>query len=115
MPMQHPRQLAGRIRSAVSSRRWRRIVTVLLVVDATMACAGIRQDEYLCENAVSHLTQCCPGFPANQVDCTYVPAQGCESHEVDPQIGPSTAECILHKGCADLQAEGSCDDAGACR
>ena len=87
---------------------------MLLSVYATIACTGIRQDEYLCENAVSHLVQCCPRVAVSSINCTYTPPDGCNRSAVEPDIAPDAAECILHRSCEELQADGACDHAGAC-
>ena len=79
-----------------------------------LACNGIREDELSCEEAVSHLTECCTGFTASRIDCTYTPPQdaGCwATPAVYPEIGTTASECIRTESCATLQASGVCDRA----
>jgi hypothetical protein len=89
--------------------RWRRGFTVSLVVGTLIACSGIRQDEFLCENAVAHLVQCCPGFNANAVNCQY--DQGCLDTTY-PEVDESQSECILGESCGSLRANSVCDRVG---
>jgi hypothetical protein len=86
--------------------RWRRGFTVSLVVGTLIACSCIRQDEFLCENAVAHLVQCCPGFNANAVNCQY--DQGC-LETTYPEVDESQSECILGESCGALRANAVCD------
>ena len=44
------------------------------------ACGDMRQDELDCEEAVSHLQECCPSFDSSRIQCLYV--QGCTNGEV---------------------------------
>jgi hypothetical protein len=89
---------------------WRRGFTVALVVGLLMACGDIRQDEFLCENAVGHLQQCCPGFSPDAVNCTYAP--GCTT-TVYPELDATQSDCIMGQSCGALRAAGVCDRAAA--
>jgi hypothetical protein len=81
--------------------------------------SGIVADELYCEEAVQHLVECCPGFPADVVDCTY--ASGCDP--VDPELESNVALCIRRTPCEEVLARGMCDssswsrgcDGGPCR
>ncbi len=84
---------------------WSRGFTVSLVVGTVLACGDIREDEFLCENAVSHLQQCCPGFRA-AIDCSYV--QGCDDTTY-PELDSIQSECIFQASCADLRQRGVCE------
>jgi hypothetical protein len=70
-----------------------------------MLVCCIRQDEFDCENAVSHLEQCCPDFPAGTVDCTY--SGGCMP--TGPVFNTAESDCIRGSSCSSLRAGGACD------
>ena len=95
---------------SLPSSHWRRGFTVALVVGLMMACGDIRQDEFLCENAVGHLQQCCPGFNPGAIDCTYAP--GCTS-TVYPELDATQSDCIMDQSCGALLASGVCDRVAA--
>jgi hypothetical protein len=86
---------------------WRGGLTVALLVGVLLGCTGIREDEFVCEDAVSHLQQCCPGFVAGNVDCSYEPA-GCEENPVYPEISISESTCIRGESCNELRSTGVC-------
>jgi|SRR5580704_3368191 hypothetical protein len=92
------------------SSRWRGGFTVSLVVCVLLACGSIRQDEFLCENAVSHLVGCCPGFDASVVECHY--DAGCLGTTY-PELDETQSNCILAQSCATLRAAGVCDRVAA--
>ena len=92
------------------SSRWSSGFTVSLVVGALLACGSIRQDEFLCENAVSHLQGCCPGFNASAVECHF--DNGCLDTTY-PELDETQSNCILGESCATLRAAGVCDRVAA--
>ena len=92
------------------SSRWSSGFTVSLVVAALLACGSIRQDEFLCENAVSHLQGCCPGFNAGAVECHF--DNGC-LETTYPELDETQSNCILGESCATLRAAGVCDRVAA--
>jgi hypothetical protein len=69
---------------------------------------GIREDEFVCEDAVAHLQSCCPGFTGSNVDCTYQSQGGCGSPPIYPEISTDQASCIRNKSCDQLRAGGDC-------
>ncbi len=90
------------------SRRWLALLALPLVLAAILGCPGIREDEFVCEDAVSHLQACCPGFSGNNVDCEYDPG-GCEgARTVYPEITTRQAACIRGESCGELVASGVC-------
>jgi hypothetical protein len=95
---------------SLPSSHWRRGFTLALVVGLAMACGDIRQDEFLCENAAGHLQQCCPGFSASAIDCTYAP--GCTT-TVYPELDATQSDCIMGESCGTLRATGVCDRVAA--
>jgi hypothetical protein len=72
---------------------------------AFMQC-GFRQDEVDCEEAVRYLSECCEGFDATRIRCTY--QGGCESDTV-PDVPVSQSECILAKSCDDIRRARVCE------
>jgi hypothetical protein len=93
--------------SRPSRRRGRGALTITLLVAVLLGCTGIRQDEFVCEDAVSHLQECCPGFQAGNVDCSYDPG-GCESNAIYPEISIAQSACIRGESCNTLRSTGVC-------
>jgi hypothetical protein len=81
---------------------------VSLVVGTLLACGSIREDEFLCENAVSHLHECCPVFNGS-IACNYDP--GC-LESTYPDLDPTQSNCILAQPCDVLRQSGLCELAG---
>jgi hypothetical protein len=104
-----------RARSPRSSRQaWRSGTTlsVACVAFAAMAlvgpaCSGIREDEFDCESAVAHLADCCPGFHAALVYCTYQAPEGCSSG-VYPDLSLGQSACIRAESCEALVSSDVC-------
>lgn len=89
------------------SPTWRSGFTVSLLVGVVLGCTGIRGDELACEDAVSHLQACCPGFTGSNVDCTYEPG-GCGNSPVYPELSVDQSACIRGESCDELRAAGVC-------
>jgi hypothetical protein len=70
-----------------------------------MADDGISRDEFQCELAVVHLTECCPGLAASMLSCVH---GGCDS-TVRPELAEARATCIKEKSCEELVQLGACD------
>jgi hypothetical protein len=81
----------------------RPFVAVVALI-ALMADDGIGRDEFLCEVAVVHLSECCPEFPARSLYCV---RSGCDS-QVTPDISEDRAQCLRSKSCDELKALGAC-------
>lgn len=65
----------------------------------------LRQDTFLCEDAVSRLGHCCPGFDPATFQCNYDPGDGCANRPASyPEIDISTARCLLASTCSDIAA-----------
>jgi hypothetical protein len=88
---------------------WRRGATLTagVLVAVALSCAGIREDEFDCESAVAHLSDCCPQFNAQLVDCTYQAPQACGA-TVYPDLGVAQSNCIRGESCETLRASGVC-------
>jgi hypothetical protein len=89
----------------MTSSRCSRAFTLWLFVCALVAC-GIRQDEFDCENAAAHLQECCPGFRASMLSCTYS-SQGCST--TFPELAIADSDCIRDASCDYLRTTGVCD------
>ena len=61
-------------------------------------------DELDCEEAVSHLQGCCPGFDSNSISCVH--KDGCNASL--PDITQSQSACIRATSCEQLAAAGVC-------
>jgi hypothetical protein len=75
-----------------------------------LACGAIRQDEFICENAVSHLQECCPGFDPTRIVCSYDTGCGVTTY---PELDETQGQCILGDSCQALVANGVCDRVAA--
>jgi hypothetical protein len=95
----------------MKSLPWSRGFTLSVVVGALLACGSIRQDEFICENAVSHLQECCPGFDPHAIVCSY--DQSCIGGATYPELDATQSDCILGQSCDTLRAYGVCDRASA--
>jgi hypothetical protein len=82
---------------------------VCAIVLGTFACGdALRQDELDCEEAVSYLDGCCPGFQASStLRCEYIDNGGCAAPTL-PGISEDQSACIRSKSCATLQQTGVC-------
>jgi hypothetical protein len=89
--------------------RLRRVLLLTAVLgSAVVCCAGIREDELLCEEAAAHLNTCCPGFEVTSLACTY--QSGCGSTTY-PALSVAASQCIDGESCATLVASGVCQRA----
>jgi hypothetical protein len=82
-------------------------LTAAVLVAVALSCAGIREDEFDCESAVAHLSDCCPQFNAQLIDCTYQAPQACGS-PVYPDLGVTQSTCIRNESCETLRSSGVC-------
>jgi hypothetical protein len=77
------------------------------------ACGGpLLQVELDCEEAVSVLDGCCPGFAGSQLQCNY--KSDC-SGTTYPAISQSDSACIRSESCSELKSTGVCDRAQKAR
>jgi hypothetical protein len=81
-------------------------ITIAVVVGVALGCGGIDDDELACEDALSHLEDCCPKFDihrfqcANQSDC---------STAVPTDLTQTASDCIRSHSCSDALSSGLCD------
>jgi hypothetical protein len=84
----------------------RAALLTLVIGGGLPAAQAFREDEFVCEEAVAYLEECCPDLDAGEVQCVYNP--GCSSTTY-PSISTSESECIRDKSCDALRAEGVCE------
>lgn len=81
------------------------MVITSVVLGHGVSCTGFREDEIECEQAVVRLRDCCPGFHASQVDCTYNSQANCAGDVVGhvyPALALDESRCIQRKTCGEL-------------
>jgi hypothetical protein len=76
------------------------------IVGGIPAAHGFRQDEVECDEALARLEECCPGFHASAIRCTYI--EGCE-HSTYPSILPGESRCIRDKSCDEIRQKHTCE------
>jgi hypothetical protein len=91
----------------LKSLHWSRGFTLSLFVAITLAC-GIRQDEFDCEDAYSHLQQCCSHATLPTITCRYE-AGGCEEGPTYPALDIAVSDCIRSQSCDVIRATGMCE------
>lgn len=75
-------------------------IGVLLVVLSSRARSDeLREDVFMCEDAVARIAGCCPRFDPSSIQCVY--SQGCSS-TTTPQFSTDTARCVVHASCDDI-------------
>jgi hypothetical protein len=78
-----------------------------LAIGVLFACGdSLQQSELDCEEAVSVLIGCCPGFQAPQLQCVY-DDQGCNGTTY-PALSSDDSTCIRSESCASLVKSGVC-------
>jgi len=89
-------------------------VVVGLGIAVLFACGNpLQQNELDCEEAVSVLEGCCPGFQSSQLQCIYND-QGCAGTTY-PAISEDDSTCIRGESCAQLVSTGVCTRAQSAR
>jgi len=74
---------------------------VALLVGIVLSCGGISGDELGCENAVSHLEDCCSTLEGHRFTCE----RTCRG---DVDLTETASECISDRSCTELQDRGIC-------
>ena len=80
-----------------------------VALTVSLACASISKEELACEEAVSRLSDCCPGLDARRFPCVESSGGGC-SKSADPTVTERAAGCILDSSCSTLVANGVCQN-----
>ncbi len=106
MPRANASDPARRARGAPAvGARATSVAVIVLLVLAAYACGEIRPDEIECEEAVAHLSHCCPTVDARGWNCEYQTTCG---ETLRPSFSIKTAQCIRKDSCVDLVASGTC-------
>ena len=83
-------------------------VAVVVALLVPLACGDFREDEFECEQAVMHLSSCCPTFDATKVRCTY--SSGCGSTTY-PALSLAESTCIESRDCTSIIGSQLCERA----
>ncbi|MFO0739133.1 MAG: hypothetical protein U0270_24765 [Labilithrix sp.] len=83
---------------------WKHAAVLGGVVFLVFACGGIDGNELHCEEAISHLEECCDGLDARRFQCDEEDACGQRS----PDFFDKASECIRDRSCEQLRAQGKC-------
>ena len=75
-------------------------IVAAIVVGLSLSCGAITHDELACEEAVSRLSDCCPGLDTRGLSC--VDSSGGCSGEAKPTVTSRASSCVLGKSCSDL-------------
>ena len=79
--------------------------TIALLSSVTLMCGnGFDQAELECEEAISRMIECCPGFDKTLVRC-YV--EGCDD-DTPITINLSDSQCILNHSCDAIRSADMC-------
>lgn len=81
-------------------------IALAAVVAVVLSCGEIREDEMLCEEAVSRLDECCSEIDPRRLNCVY--QDGCGT-ELRPIFSPSASDCLRDRPCDVLRERGICD------
>lgn len=94
-------------------RRLGRYIVFGLLAGVFLArCDDISGDEFLCEEAVAKLQECCGATNPGVVGlrCYYNRTRGCGATR--PHVGHATAVCLLDHSCEELKKYGTCNSDG---
>lgn len=92
--------------SASGAARWIRLAVGILGLSTLVADGGLTQDQLDCEEAVSYLQGCCPGFRQNEtISCQT--EEGCGT-STEPALSISESQCIVSLSCSDVVNQGIC-------
>jgi hypothetical protein len=95
----------------VRKRRLFWLHPLILVALLKISVSCIADDEFLCEEAATHLFECCPELNRTKVDCSSE-WRACSGFQCDPHFTATTltvqeSNCILDKSCDALRT-GTC-------
>jgi hypothetical protein len=84
-------------------RAWIHPIILLALLRISLSC--IADEEFLCEEAVSHIADCCPSA-RDQVDCKreFNACSGfqCSPHYSKTEFSVKASQCVIGKSCAEL-------------
>ncbi len=88
---------------APSLSRFRLRLLLLAIASQTLTC-GATQSEIQCEEGVSRLARCCPGFNPSRVGCEL--GEACSG--IYPRLSVVESHCIQALDCAQLRENNVC-------
>ncbi len=95
----------------ITTRSALSLVVALAVAPLLMGSSDLREDQFECEQAASHLKSCCgSSFDARAVDCEYT--AGCSNDDSYPALTVGVSKCIEAKSCDALLADDLCTAIG---
>lgn len=80
------------------------LASLAVIAPAVGSDAG----EFECEEAVAHITDCCPGFEPRSVQCDYTFGCG-DSEPGTPEITNPESNCILGLSCDQIRSKNICN------
>jgi len=83
---------------------------ILFLFAVHCSSGGWGQDELDCQQAVAHLTDCCPSFPASSINCESENQGELCAHTV-PAFSVTQSQCITSEDCSTLRSSGVCQRA----
>jgi hypothetical protein len=92
----------------VRKRRLFWLHPLILVALLKISVSCIADDEFLCEEALTHLVDCCPNLTRSKVDCSSE-WKACNGFQCDPHFTATTLDvresnCVLDKSCDALRS-----------
>jgi hypothetical protein len=76
-----------------------------VVFGIMLACGSVGAEELVCEDAVAHLADCCPGFDPVRFNCQSDAACGGEGA---PALTVTAGDCVRSRNCSELNSSGVC-------
>ena len=89
---------SSRLRSRITGP-----IAFAAVVAVVLSCGEIREGEMLCEEAVSHLDECCPDIDPRRLNCIY--QDGCGT-DLKPIFTIKASDCLRDRPCDVLMEKG---------
>lgn len=81
------------------------VLALLFLLVSSRGASGLREDDLQCEQAASHLEECCPGFDVTKLSCAF--SSGCGDTRYTA-FSIAESECIQDTDCKTLIANGVC-------
>jgi hypothetical protein len=78
------------------------VTTFVLALLLSLSCGSITREELACEQAVAHLSDCCPALDTRRLPCFRI-REGC-SGDTEPMLTEVAATCVLDASCDSLRA-----------
>jgi hypothetical protein len=85
---------------------WLVVVCLGIAAGPSTFNACLESSEYRCENAVSHLRECCPGIDVTYLRC--INGYSCESMYGSHVLHEEDSNCILSLNCEQIRSQDIC-------